>query len=375
MRKVWGKIMLAGGMALATLLAAEWVIRQKGFLPSAAEPDPDLGWRWSPGARYRFQEEGYSEGRFNRFGMRDVERERMKPGGVRRVALLGDSFVEGLTVPLEKTFAFLAEQQFHAAGRSVEVLNFARSGMGPTEELIVLKRDALGFDPDAVCLVYLPGNDISDARPETTTDPARPFARRTERGLELTFRFRDTRGYRLRRWINPLKQHSALVSWAIARQRHRQQERLRAAVPPAAPNPLVSPQGVTSLFTSHPEAPYERAFDVNLAVLDEIHAACRARGIPFGLVILPAYLYFTADELAAAGADPSAIARRLQAWAAERGVACLALQSPFEEEVARGVRLHFPCGPEPWNVGHFNEEGNALAAQLLKPFLEGLLAR
>jgi lysophospholipase L1-like esterase len=359
---------------LATPLAAELTFRLIGFLPSAAEPDDDLGWRWAPHARYRFQEEGFSEGRFNRFGQRDVEREVERPAGVQRIALLGDSFAEGLTVPLEKTFAALVEKKFREDGDNVEILNFARSGMGPTEELIVLERDALRFTPDAVCLVYLPGNDISDALPQTTTDRDRPFAHRTDGQLALTFDFRNSGGYRLRKFINPLKRRSALVSWAIARVRRLRQQRIRAAVLPADPNPLVAPQGVTSLFTNHPEPLYKKAFDTNLAVLDEIHRVCASNHIPLGLVILPAYLYFTPGELADAGIDAQAITRRVQSWAAGRGVACLALQQPFEEEIARGARLHF-VGLESWMYGHFNEAGNAFAARQMAPFLADLLAR
>lgn len=374
MGKTRKKVLFMAAVILISLVTMELAFRLAGFLPSAAEPDKDLGWRWAAGARYRFEEEGFSEGRFNRFGMRDVERAPDKPAGVRRVALLGDSFAEGLQVPLERTFAFLSEQRLRGNGVKSEILNFARSGMGPTEELIVLQRDALRLAPDAVCLVYLPGNDISDALPRTTTDPSRPFARPADGGVVITRDFLNTRGYRLRRLINPLKRHSALVSWALARVRRLQQERIRKTVLPADPNPLVAPQGVTSLFTGHPEALYEEALAVNLAVLDEVARVCSSNEIPLGVVVLPTYLYFSPEALESAGIDPEAVSRRIQDWAADRGVACLALQQPFEKKIAKGARLHFPTGPQPWNVGHFNEGGNELAARLLTPFLTDLLA-
>lgn len=370
----WKRTLCACIAVFVACLIAELCLRFTGHLPSAAEPDDDLGWRWVPGARYLFREEGFSTGRFNSLGMRDVERAARKPDGVRRIALLGDSFVEGLHVPLEATFAAITERRMRDAGASVEVLNLARSGMGPTEELLVLKRVALALEPDAVCVVYLPGNDISDALPETTTDRTRPFARRQEDGITLDFGFRNSHGYLFRKIINPLKRHSALVSRGIALIRRLQQERLQENAHAGQADPLAPPRGVTSLFSSRPEPLYERAFDINLAVLEEIRRVCESRDRPLAVVVLPVFSYYPKQSLREAGVNPRAVAERIEGWAAARGVACLILQDEFDLRCAGGAILNYG-GPEPWTYGHFNEEGHRATADILEPFLAELLRR
>ena len=73
------------------------------------------------------------------------------------VVVIGDSFVEGLTVPdAELTTSRLAQLEGKV------VANLAQSAYGPLEELVVLKRYGLPLQPRTVVWLFFEGNDLSD---------------------------------------------------------------------------------------------------------------------------------------------------------------------------------------------------------------------
>ena len=73
------------------------------------------------------------------------------------VAVIGDSFVEGLTV----TNAELGTSQL-ALLQGAVVANLGQSTYGPLQELIVLKRYALPLHPHTVVWMFFEGNDLQD---------------------------------------------------------------------------------------------------------------------------------------------------------------------------------------------------------------------
>lgn len=73
------------------------------------------------------------------------------------ITVIGDSFVEGVTVPSDKlTTSVLARLQ------NVTVANLGQSGYGPQQELEVLKRFALPLGPRTIVWMFYEGNDLSD---------------------------------------------------------------------------------------------------------------------------------------------------------------------------------------------------------------------
>jgi len=158
-------------LALCSLVVAagviEIVLRSThvfGARVSWTEPDPWVGWRFTPGREYWFFNENDHAitGRINSLGWRDRERARAKRAEV-RIAVLGDSYVEAFQVEFDSTFVAVAERTANAReGRTCEFLNFGRSGMGPAEENIVLLRDVLPIAPDLVVLVICAHNDFGD---------------------------------------------------------------------------------------------------------------------------------------------------------------------------------------------------------------------
>src|SRR6185295_5457463 len=78
------------------------------------EYDPLLGWRKKPGARVTYRRREYTvEVAVNSHGLRDPERGYEAPPGTLRVLALGDSFLEGYTVPLEQTVTQVLERELN----------------------------------------------------------------------------------------------------------------------------------------------------------------------------------------------------------------------------------------------------------------------
>lgn len=80
-----------------------------------------------------------------------------KPGGGKRLLLVGDSYFWGYGV--DDRFV-LSEVLQERAGGNVEVINGAVTGYGTDQELLWLVNEGLRYAPDVVVLGFFPGNDI-----------------------------------------------------------------------------------------------------------------------------------------------------------------------------------------------------------------------
>ncbi len=131
------------------------------------QPHPLYGWTHVPGA------EGWTNGcigrafewrafsRMNAEGLRDEEHAWSPTPGVTRILLLGDSFVEAMQVPMEKTFAKRLEAKLHDDGRRVEVVNAGVSAFDADNELLLFDSDGRRYQPDVVLLAFTEVNDVT----------------------------------------------------------------------------------------------------------------------------------------------------------------------------------------------------------------------
>lgn len=159
------------GLALASsglsLVFAEIALRVFGLAP-AVKPirisddstvyrrssNPILGFELK--ANYRNENADFvvSHLRTNAHGQRDIERTVVKPAGVNRIILLGDSVVEGEGIrDLNDTMSRALERLY--PGDRTEVLNFGVSGYCTRAEVELLKEKGLKFDPDVVVIVFV----------------------------------------------------------------------------------------------------------------------------------------------------------------------------------------------------------------------------
>jgi hypothetical protein len=129
------------------------------------QPDAAVGWRQVPNMAWTWAGHDWYASDFsvhvqtNSSGYRDMTRDRAKPSEVARVALLGDSFIEAVQVPFEKTSGHLLEQRLNASAvvdhqgpRSWEVLNFGISNYGVGQYLLTWEQTARQYEPDYVAI-------------------------------------------------------------------------------------------------------------------------------------------------------------------------------------------------------------------------------
>lgn len=99
----------------------------------------------------------------NSAGMRDREHAVVKPEGVFRVLLLGDSFMEALQIPFERSFPSLLERALATgAGTPVEVINASVSGWGTDDELRYLESYGTKWRADLILVAMTLHNDVHD---------------------------------------------------------------------------------------------------------------------------------------------------------------------------------------------------------------------
>ncbi len=182
-KQLLGNLVLVFFSTTITLLIAEFGLRL--LAPNLAiEPvtsnqynfyryDPLLGWSNIPGARGVFSRSEFSyDLNINSMGLRGPEITLDKPAGIRRIAVLGDSFVWGIGAADEELFTTLLGRSLP----STQVLNFGVAGYSPIQYHLLTDK-VLALDPDIVVISFCLGNDFADSVYWNRYDYYKPYAR------------------------------------------------------------------------------------------------------------------------------------------------------------------------------------------------------
>jgi hypothetical protein len=107
----------------------------------------------------------------NSFGFRDREWTIAKPKDTIRIAVIGDSFVEALQVPLEDTVPRQLEARLapRLPDRKIETLNFGVSNYSVGQYLLVYDEYVRQFQPDYVVMVVAYLNFMRTTQPELSS--------------------------------------------------------------------------------------------------------------------------------------------------------------------------------------------------------------
>jgi lysophospholipase L1-like esterase len=159
--------------------------REENTIALYTEHDPRLGWRKRPGARASYRRREYSvEIQVNGRGLRDRERRYEPSPGVFRVLALGDSFVEGYTVPLEDTVGQVLERDLAGPSCPVEVVNGGTSGWSTDQEYLFYIDEGSRYAPQVVVLFFYYNDVLFNDRDNYFGRP-KPRLVLRETGLEV----------------------------------------------------------------------------------------------------------------------------------------------------------------------------------------------
>ena len=99
----------------------------------------------------------------NSHGLREREIPYESPSDLKRVLIIGDSFVEGIQVRPEQTASRVLETMLQTRfSAPTQVINAGNGGWSTAQEFEFLRHEGLKYKPDVVVLVFYTGNDVSD---------------------------------------------------------------------------------------------------------------------------------------------------------------------------------------------------------------------
>jgi hypothetical protein len=258
-----------------------------------------------------------------------------------RVVVLGDSIAFGYGVADEETFPHLLD----ARDNGIEVLNLGVEGYGPGQELLVLRHEGLRHEPDVVLLAVCLRNDFVDAvLPVALYDGVTPRPRFLLEDGRLVL---DDAAVRRARPAGPIR-------W-LAEESHLFN---RAAALVARPTAVEDPGWRARKREALRDQEY--ALRLTLALVLEMKASCRDRGIGFLVATFPNGLGY--------GIRPE-IARRFHEALREAGVALVEMGARFR---ALGLA---PAALALDSTGHLGPRGHRVASEMLEGEILARLSR
>ena len=370
-------LLVAFGLALGAALAAGvwWILRSPPCEPvteamaatsaikSYKEPCHTFGWTLS--------DPGYTPHivRYNGFGMHDDPVTFEKPPNTYRILILGDSYAQGLQLPMEQGFPSLLEADLNdsAGNTRYEVVNFSIDTLGTDRLLMLYALIGYQFDADLVLLATYVGNDIQNNSIELA-------ALRNEGYQPRPFFKRDAGGnLRLHNWRDALPEADAPAP-AWLRRAHTERE--YPIQTPAAPQVTVQDPYTLSypvqLGLYLPEDDdWREAWDITEGVLAQFAQVTAAQGSDFALLVIPdrravhtADYQQTREDYPFLGTyDAAAPVQRMMTLAAQHDIPALDLLPVLQAVDQRGERAYLRVD------GHYNETGHAVTAQALARWL------
>lgn len=372
---VWKKMALAAFGLLFAALVAEVTLRVTSYgWKGVRIRDPKTGLLvFKPGSTFENSTPCFNvSSRMNRFGFHAHEWDEQKPDGVFRIAVMGDSFVEAVQVPYEKSFSALLENRLNdTAGNALrfEVLPFGKGGNGTYDNIQYALAYAARFQPDLIIDAFLIHNDVSDDLQNTE---ARAWFAGERNAVyappgSLVFFSREWFYETAKR----IGRRSTLVMTLYANSAKLRSQQTQVLGIGANVEDL-------QVFRATYTGAWETAWNMEEKLLQEMQRTARNMGAKFALVSLTEGFRVHPELFAAMSPqyknpmqyDFEKPERILGDIAARNNISYLPLLPAFRERLTRENSMTI------WQCdGHWNETGHAWAADALYEFLikNGLL--
>lgn len=379
-----GNLALLGGSVLVCLAVVEVAARidyhTRGGGKEQQEaleyitPDEYLGWRKRAGARVRYDRREYSvEVAINSLGMRDPERS-PDPRGAWRILALGDSFIEGYSVPLEDTVTQQLERRLGRPHCAIEVLNGGTAAWATDQEYLYYAREAHRYGARVV-LLFLYYNDIWSNTRSDYFGARKPLLEMQDGELVLTNYPVRPRRERPQREVPEREPISGSAAWLWVK------ERIEVGAPQLYDrlagwglwNPLrqAEPHVQERVYKDRRDPGVEEAWQRTDDIVRALRHEVEAQGARLALVYVPSRrevsdrdweltrIRYGLDEKW----DRGLVARRVGEVAASAGVPLL--------DLTPALRSASGTLGEPYFIfdGHWNSRGHEAAAQAVEGFL------
>lgn len=310
--------------------------------------------------------------KLNSKGFKDKEYSLEKQSGTVRILGIGDSFVYG-TVPYPDNFLTILESKLRKVDSQIEVINMGISGSDPAGYLSLLEEEGLDYNPDIVMVFFYIGNDFFMYGPDNVfeTDKKKGKAQKKKRRwpivsasyLYKTMEFAST----LVRNYNSVEVLSNRYNDAGSTM---DSEFYFLTLSNNADKYMVNTNGLFEMLTSDL---WQREFLFAIQDITAISDLCKKKGIELIFVMIPEEMqvdqkYQSIVKQYRGYPDYSfdySIPNKLLAIQLEpQGIHSLDMLAPFRNDFSsRKIRLFRR------NDGHWNIEGNKLAAEILFEYL------
>jgi hypothetical protein len=188
-----------------TILFFEFFLRFTEItLPSFVYDSPKFGRIQKPGADYfNILAEGFGMGKVNKFGYLGPAYPKHKDQNTLRIALVGDSFVEGIQVFDRQHYRHILEKKLsNLLNKNVEVLNFGVGGYNLRDIYIDLRQRLLTYNPNIILIFIRAGNFFQNDK-----NPG-PDLELVNDSLLIEYNYKNSKQYKLRKEFQILRDYS-----------------------------------------------------------------------------------------------------------------------------------------------------------------------
>jgi hypothetical protein len=272
----------------------------------------------------------------NQFGLRGPDDVQLtKPSGKKRILVLGDSYVWGLSASQDDIFT---NPKVH--GTNEELINCGVSGYGTDQEYLFYLRTGQKFEVDQVILVFTPYNDVTNNLASRQYSYLKPYF--TLNNGELILHNDHVRNSRVRNFIRRVDRECRL--WDLA---SKGLQGLGSTIFPKPTEKYAEPNAAVS--------DADRAgIELTLALIKKLQEAVAARGAEFYVVFIPYKKRMDKHLL-----DNHPFVPLIAAGLTKMGVSYREPYPEFLKAAMAGAELFHP--PD----NHFNAAGHALFAKFV----------
>jgi hypothetical protein len=328
--------------------------------------------------------------RYNSKGLREREYSYQKPGGVFRVLILGDSFVEAEQVLFEDTFHEKLEELLHnqckSSASTFEVIAAGVSGWGTDQAYLFFRNEGYKYQPDLVLLAFADNDIVNnyfllEAKQEGRMDGRlyKPYFVLEDGQLVLRdFPYhQDGEGtpiYSLKLFLSRYFVSYRLITNTIKKVPPLLKNFLEGNLPRDPDGERNEPYPSIYVYKANYQSAYQSAWGITEILLVSLAEEVRLSGAEFA-VFYNGSIFITHPEswekyqkkyprLQEEVWDFSRVESMLSQSLEKQDVPFLSLQPVFTQEAAKSDRWFFIPGD-----GHWNVEGHQLVAETLYQWL------